>query len=801
MGAKVSTGETTPAEPPNLLSPGRKRASSVEGYRQVDVFSTFEHDADEDTNTIIYESAGKQGNSVGTVLRKSLRKCWSVMWRENWLFLILLGLIGAGLVMLIDFTTVKLVELQVMFSNLGGQSFWLSWFLWLIYSCFFALISCASVLFISPHAAGSGIPEMRCILSGIEIRRYLSIRTLIAKVVGFISAYVAGFSIGKEGPFVHISSMICRQMTRIPFFERIHKNDATYLEMLSAACASGVTLAFGSPVGGVLFSIEVTTSFYLISNLWRGFFVSACGALLLTAVDQSGLIALFLPSTSKESFHGYKTLEVFAFILLGLIGGVIGALFTKTIAGVFKLAGGHPWMVTKRGVVFRVLSICIIASATSFSFIRMRNELSGNNADNKEHTEPILTYLTTDKEIPDWGLLTALLCAKFFLTVFSVGFTGLPVGVYTPSFVTGAVYGRIFGEVVKLLFPTANIEPGAYAVIGAAAIASSVTHTVSTVVIVIELTREINLLLPVLIAVLVSTAVARLLSDSIYDVLIRQRQLPLMPRFDLYASYHQTAADVMQTDFATLKLGDKYSHLVHALERAPGQTYFPLIDENTVFLGAVRRSDIERVLTMNNIPFDISTPAPSLTEIMEEKFHKQVESSSSTSSSSASSDAIVIESQDTEGEVLESPKRKKTEESSSVNDTGEGVGMGLTEESTNSLLLAMGGNEEDSIQLERAAHLEAQVPFIFLSRHTGSYAGNVVEVDSTVMQIDSHTSVFKTHFLFTMLGLGHLFITNHGKLVGVVTRTRLIRYIAELNVNISQPQVRRWNKKEVEVQQ
>jgi chloride channel 2 len=67
------------------------------------------------------------------------------------------------------------------------------------------------------------------------------------------------------------------------------KNDATYLEMLSAACACGVTLAFGSPIGGVLFSIEVTTSFYLISNLWRGLFVSACAALLLTAVDESGM--------------------------------------------------------------------------------------------------------------------------------------------------------------------------------------------------------------------------------------------------------------------------------------------------------------------------------------------------------------------------------------------------------------------------------------------------------------------------------------------------------------------------------
>jgi hypothetical protein len=80
------------------------------------------------------------------------------------------------------------------------------------------------------------------------------------------------------------------------------------------------------------------------------------------------------------------------------------------------------------------------------------------------------------------------------------------------------------------------------------------------------------------VAVLVATAVSRLLSDSIYDVLIRQRQLPLMPRFDLYASYHQTAADMMQTDFESLKFGYTYKDLVKSIEESPNQTYYPLID-------------------------------------------------------------------------------------------------------------------------------------------------------------------------------------------------------------------------------
>jgi H+/Cl- antiporter ClcA len=59
--------------------------------------------------------------------------------------------------------------------------------------------------------------------------------------------------------------------------------------VLSAACSNGVTLSFGSPIGGALFSIEVTSSFYLVSNLWKGFFVSATGAMLLTAINQFGM--------------------------------------------------------------------------------------------------------------------------------------------------------------------------------------------------------------------------------------------------------------------------------------------------------------------------------------------------------------------------------------------------------------------------------------------------------------------------------------------------------------------------------
>lgn len=42
--------------------------------------------------------------------------------------------------------------------------------------------------------------------------------------------------------------------------------------MLAASVAVGVTATFGAPIGGVLFSIEVTSTYYFVSNLWKTFF-------------------------------------------------------------------------------------------------------------------------------------------------------------------------------------------------------------------------------------------------------------------------------------------------------------------------------------------------------------------------------------------------------------------------------------------------------------------------------------------------------------------------------------------------
>ena len=107
-------------------------------------------------------------------------------------------------------------------------------------------------------AAGSGIPEIKTILSGFVIPHFLDFKVLVVKAVGSTFAVATGMCLGKEGPFVHIST--CAGYLVASLFPKYRNNGRKMREMLSVACSSGLSVAFGAPIGGVLFSYEVTVS-------------------------------------------------------------------------------------------------------------------------------------------------------------------------------------------------------------------------------------------------------------------------------------------------------------------------------------------------------------------------------------------------------------------------------------------------------------------------------------------------------------------------------------------------------------
>jgi H+/Cl- antiporter ClcA len=226
-----------------------------------------------------------------------------LMWRHSVLFntaqeLTLLLLIGMGTTAVV-YSVDKSIDVMLkwrMNTRLSWHvagGFLPEYLVWIGSSMLLCTLSAACVHLIGPCAAGSGIPLMKCVLSGAQMDDYISFRTLVAKATSLAFAYSGGLSVGKEGPFVHMASCVAHQMCQLPIFRRVAQNEHLHRQVLAAACAAGVSAAFGSPVGGVLFSIEVTSTYYSISHLWKAFFTAVCGTLFVRLVRAYGSLANF----------------------------------------------------------------------------------------------------------------------------------------------------------------------------------------------------------------------------------------------------------------------------------------------------------------------------------------------------------------------------------------------------------------------------------------------------------------------------------------------------------------------------
>jgi chloride channel 3/4/5 len=174
-------------------------------------------------------------------------------------------------------------------------------------------------------ASGSGVAEVKVILSGFVLHGFLGLKTLVIKTAGLILSVASGLSLGKEGPFVHIASCVGNIACRL--FDKYDHNDSKRREVLSAAAASGLAVAFGAPIGGVLFSLEETSYFFPAKTLFRTFFCCITAALTLKFLNPygTGKIVMF----EVRYVSDWEFFEMAPFVMLGIIGGAIGALFIK----------------------------------------------------------------------------------------------------------------------------------------------------------------------------------------------------------------------------------------------------------------------------------------------------------------------------------------------------------------------------------------------------------------------------------------------------------------------------------------
>lgn len=536
------------------------------------------------------------------------------------ILLLAIGIFSGAVGLFIDFWLAKISIYHNLLSDWGFHYFLLS-------ALAAASFSTMLVHFVCPQAAGSGLPFMKVAISGIDMSEYLSFRCVLTKIVGLLAGFAAGLSIGKEGPFIMISCGFANILMNLPLFQRINNDETKRLEMLACACAAGVAATFGSPFGGILFGVEVTSHFYMVRTLPRSFFAAIVGALLVNFVTENARYGLFgssnLGISNVSDLHSFTLRDLAVFTLIGVTCGLGGAFFNyciyilvRTRDHFFRMQLPRgSWMGGKLGaLLFSGLGKRLLLVVT-ITFVSCFLEFYGDSAWFIRHGSPrrILAALFSDKLLPfrnrdhagrdhreedeDESVLLSrslitYLPLKYMLTLVSV-ILPIPAGLFTPTFVIGGIYGRLIGEAINAfdLLDT-QYQPFEYAIIGAGAFSSGVTHAISTAVIIMEISHNDGLNLPVSVAILASYFTAKRFSENVYDMLITTSHLPRLKKLPK-AAYDipiwEVMKDVKDTRFLTAD--STYADALHVLKTSKEPIY-PIVDshENLFLLATVTRN-------------------------------------------------------------------------------------------------------------------------------------------------------------------------------------------------------------------
>ena len=592
-----------------------------------------------------------------------------------------------------------------------------------VWSVSMALISCFIVQNICEEAAGGGLPEMKSILSGMIKPILLSKRLIVAKASGLIFALLANLSVGKEGPLVQIAAGLADQLLRLPSFSHIRRQDNKRLEILGCACASGVASSFGCAFSGLIFSIEFTSSSYLVKNLPKAFLTSVVGMIALSFLAPGNHLAVFENSADTSKNNNKETIEpmdILIFIIIGVLCSLAGCLFVFFVEVLSKLRNKllDPMLLSKDVIRNRryILIFLVTSVIAPFSYYEIINEGHLSNT--------LRDVMFTDKgDVYSLHTLIALFLYKFIITALSVSLP-LPSGLFTPVFVSGSLVGRACCIILRnsgIIPQTTNYSLSDFAIVGAVSFSTGVTRAISTALIVYELSgsssqRQIRF--PISIALLSSYFFSNRFTKNVYEVLIDTNRVPFLqelPRDSNSVLVQDVMTNLNASDCLSISstLRDALE-LMKSKSKADKIQVIPVVQCKTtmVIVGAVLKEDVRKMIRkMKN--------------------------------------------------VLKDNYEDDTDQISSYNLLDEiiqfFVYVGATKTSFKSL------------------QLRTITPFKCSEPNTNNI--NEILIDSSPYLIQHTSQLSKVDSVFRLLKLNHAFITDVGKLVGVVTRENIRTFI------------------------
>jgi CIC family chloride channel protein len=357
---------------------------------------------------------------------------------------------------------------------------------------------------LAPEAKGHGVPE---VMDAVYYKKGV-IRPVVALVKSMASALSigSGGSVGREGPIIQIGAAFASSVGQLARASRWQ-----LATLVAAGGGAGIAATFNTPIGGVLFAVEIL----MLEISVRTLVPVALATATATHVGRYLLgnhPAFDVPATATNVASGFALLP--AYVLLGCLMALVSVVFIRAIYGAEDL---FERLIPERPYLRHVVGMLGVG-LTAVLLMRF----AGHYYVEGVGYATILDILSGT--LNGIGLLLALLALKLLATSLTLG-SGASGGVFSPSLFMGATLGAAFGLTLRACLPGLQINPAAFALAGMAGLVAGATGAALTAIVMIfEMTLDYGVILPLTITAAVSYGLRRaFFAESIYTMKLTRR--------------------------------------------------------------------------------------------------------------------------------------------------------------------------------------------------------------------------------------------------------------------------------------
>ncbi len=421
------------------------------------------------------------------------------------------------------------------------------------------------IYFFAREARGHGVPE---VISAMVIHGGI-IRPRVAVVKALASSICigSGGSVGREGPIIQIGSAIGSTLGQL--FRLSEEKTKT---LVACGAAAGIAATFNAPLGGIFFALEVILREYGLRNF---------SSVVLSSVTATVISRHFLgnhPAFQTPPFELYSLWDIPSYFVFGLITAVVAWMFIRVLyktEDIFNLIKIPEYLKPALGGLIIGLIGLYFPQIFGVGYEVIEDSINGKIA---------------------LGVIIILIFLKIIATSVTLG-SGGSGGIFAPSLVVGALLGEAFGHLVKFVLPGMNIPPGAFALVGMAALFAGTAHApISAILLLFEMTGNYKILPPLMISCVISAILVRWrLKYSIYTMKLIRKGIDIEKYKQTDVMESISVSDAMITDMITVLQSDTVRD-TGLMIKSTNHRGFPVLDENGKLVGMVTRKDINKAL-------------------------------------------------------------------------------------------------------------------------------------------------------------------------------------------------------------